>query len=250
MANVKINPEGKVAFVSGSNRGIGKAIVIELLERGAKKVYAGARNTASLEELQNKYGERLEPVTLDVTDDQSIQAATAKVENLDILVNNAGIFAAGGIFSENANSSLQTNLDVNLWGVIKLSNAVADKIKQPKETAIINISSVAGLGNMPMAATYSVSKAAVHSLTQGMRAELVNDNTLVMGVYPGPIDTDMARDIPMQKDSPENVAKNIVQGLENGSDDVFPDVMSKDIGAAYASNPKGIEQQFGTFVAQ
>ena len=63
---------------------------------------------------------------------------------------------------------------------------------------------------MPMCATYSVSKSAVHSITQGMRGELAGTNTLVMGVYPGPIDTDMAADLEMDKGSPEDVAKNIV----------------------------------------
>jgi len=221
MLQTKINPEGKTVFISGSNRGIGKAIAVELLEQGAKKVYAGARNTSSLDDLKVKYGDKLVPVELDVTDDNSINEAAAQIKDVDILVNNAGVFATGGIFSEQAFDSLDTNLKVNLWGVIKLTNAVIEQLKQPKETAIINISSVAGLANMPMAATYSVSKSALHSLTQGMRGELVNSNVLVMGVYPGPIDTDMAKGLPMEKDSPENVAKNIVKGLIEGKDDVL-----------------------------
>ena len=182
-----------------------------------------------------------------VTKNESIAAAAGQIENLDILVNNAGVFEGGGIFSDQAEESLEQNLDVNVWGVLKLSKAVVDQIKKEDDTAIINVSSLAGLGNMPMAATYSVSKAAVHSLTQGMRAELADDNVLVMGVYPGPIDTDMARGLPMEKDSPENVAKNIVDGLEAGSEDVFPDVMASQVGSFYASNPKGVEEQFASF---
>lgn len=248
MLQTKINPEGKTVFISGSNRGIGKAIAVELLEQGAKKVYAGARNTSSLDDLKVKYGDKLVPVELDVTDDNSINEAAAQIKDVDILVNNAGVFATGGIFSEQAFDSLDTNLKVNLWGVIKLTNAVIEQLKQPKETAIINISSVAGLANMPMAATYSVSKSAVHSLTQGMRGELVNNNVLVMGVYPGPIDTDMAKGLPMEKDSPENVAKNIVKGLIEGKDDIYPDVMSTQVGALYAEDPKSVEDNFGKYV--
>lgn len=248
MLQTKINPEGKTVFISGSNRGIGKAIAVELLEQGAKKVYAGARNTSSLDDLKVKYGDKLVPVELDVTDDNSINEAAAQIKDVDILVNNAGVFATGGIFSEQAFDSLDTNLKVNLWGVIKLTNAVIEQLKQPKETAIINISSVAGLANMPMAATYSVSKSAVHSLTQGMRGELVNNNVLVMGVYPGPIDTDMAKGLPMEKDSPENVAKNIVKGLIEGKDDIYPDVMSTQVGALYAEDPKSVEDNFSKYV--
>ncbi len=249
MTDVKIDVNGKTALISGANRGIGKAIAKELLNRGVAKVYAGARNLDSLSELIGEFGDKIVPVKLDVTDTKSIESAAAQVEDLDILVNNAGVFSLGGIISPLAQSSLKENLDVNVWGVVNLTNAVANHLIKESPTAIINISSLAGLGNMPMAATYSVSKAAVHSVTQGMRAELAAQNTLVIGVYPGPIDTDMAAALEMDKDSPENVARNIVDGLSNGAEDVYPDMMSSQAGAFYASNPKGVEQQFAGFVA-
>lgn len=247
MSELKVNPKGKIALVSGANRGIGKAITEELLNRGAEKVYAGARDIATLKELINTYGDRVIPIQIDVTDTASINNAASKIDKLDILVNNAGVFSIGGIFKGETTSSLQQNLDVNVWGVINLSNAVIDVLKKSDSSSIINVSSLAGLGNMPMAATYSISKAAVHSLTQGMRAELSSNNTLVVGVYPGPIDTDMAANLEMDKDSPENVAKSIIDGLENGVEDIFPDAMSSQIAPLYASNPKGVEEQFGQF---
>lgn len=242
-----INPEGKIALVSGANRGIGKAIVVELINQGAQKVYAGARSLDSLKALTDAYGDKIIPIQLDVTNTASVNQVGASIDHLDILVNNAGVFATGGVLSETALESMQTNLNVNVWGVLKLSNAVLTQLKRSESSAIINISSLAGLANMPMAATYSVSKAAVHSMTQGMRAELNENNTLVMGVYPGPIDTDMAAGIDMEKDSPENVAKAIVNGLKDGSEDIFPDVMSAEAGAYYGKDPKAIEKQFGTF---
>lgn len=248
MSTIKFNPEGKVVLISGSNRGIGKAILVELFEKGAKKIYAGARNTASLHDLVAQYGDKLVPVELDVTDDASIATVASTIDDLDILVNNAGVFALGGIFSSLALESLSTNLNVNVWGLVKLTKAFETQLLGSKPTAIVNISSVAGLANMPMAGTYSVSKAAVHSITQGMRAELADKNAFVMGVYPGPIDTDMAKDLPMEKDSPENVAKSIVQGLIDGTQDLYPDTMSVQVGAGYAANPKAIEEQFGTFI--
>ena len=250
MSNLQIDIKDKVALVSGANRGIGKAIAAELLNRGAAKVYAGARKLESLAALQAEFGDKIIPLELDVTNANSIEAAAAKVENLDILVNNAGVFALGGVISPLAQSSLKENLDVNVWGVINLTNAVSKHLQKESPTVIVNLSSLAGLGNMPMAATYSVSKAAVHSVTQGMRAELAGNNALVIGVYPGPIDTDMAAAIEMDKDSPENVARNIVDGLVNGTEDIFPDIMSEQAGAFYATNPKGVEQQFAGFVAE
>lgn len=247
MSKISVNPLNKTALVSGANRGIGKAITIELLENGINKVYAGARNIDTLKDLKSEYGDRLIPVQLDVTDSESINKAASQIEELDILVNNAGVFSIGKIFSDKAESSLKENLDVNVWGLIKLTRAVAHLLTKKEETSIINISSLAGLANMPMAATYSISKAAVHSATQGMRAELVEKNTLVMGVYPGPIDTDMAASLEMDKDSPENVAKTVVTGLLEGVEDIYPDVMSRQAGEFYATSPKGVEQQFATF---
>lgn len=246
MSTIKLNVNGKTALVSGANRGIGKAIVIELINRGVTKVYAGARNIESLNELKAQYGNKIVPLELDVTKQETIDKAADQVDQLNILINNAGRFTLGSIFSKDVILSLNENMDVNVWGLIKLSTALAEHLVDENPAAIINISSIAGLGNMPIAATYSVSKAAVHSITQGMRAEMSPNNTLVMGVYPGPIDTDMTDALEIEKESPANVARNIVDGIENGIEEVFPDAMSAQVGSIYATNPKGVEQQFAT----
>lgn len=244
---MKLNVKNKIALVSGANRGIGKATTIELLESGVSKVYAGARNISNLKELVTLYGDRIVPIQLDVTNKESINLAIKNIEELDILVNNAGIMALGGMFDDLENSNLEQNLNVNVYGVINLTNAVIHLLKESSNGAIVNVSSLAGLGNMPVIGTYSVTKAAVHSITQGMRAELTDNNILVAGVYPGPIDTDMASDFEMNKDTPKNVATNILKGLLNGTEDIFPDQMSSQVGALYASNPKEIEKQFANF---
>ena len=240
----KISANGKIAFVSGSNRGIGKAITIELLEQGAAKVYAGARNIASLDELKQQYGARLVPVALNVTDDQSIEAAAKIANDVEILINNAGVYAIGSFLGGNLLESLKTNLDVNLWGVVKVTNTFLKAIMKHEAGAIINVSSVVGLANAPATLAYSISKAAIHSLTQGLRGELKETNILVSGVYPGPIATDMTAGYPMDMETPENVAKEILQGMADGVEDIFPDPMSKQIGQAYSMSPKTVEQQF------
>ena len=98
-----------------------------------------------------------------------------------------------------------------------------------------------------MAATYSASKAAAHSLTQAMRAEMEPQGVGVFGIYPGPIDTDMAKGFDMEKESPANVAIAVVNGLVDGTEDVYPDPMSQQVGQYYAQNPKAIEKQFANF---
>ncbi len=243
---MKVSVKGKTALVSGANRGIGKAIAEALLENGANKVYAGARNIASLDELKDKYEGRLVPVELDVTKDESIANAANTASDIDILVNNAGVLAYGNFAQGNVLDSMQTNFDVNVWGLVKLTNAFYNNIKAKESGAIVSISSVAGLANMPAILTYSASKAAVHSIVQGVRGELKDSNILVAGVYPGPIDTDMAKGFDMDKDSPENVANNIIKAMSEGVEDIYPDVMSSQIGQAYTSSPKGVESQFAS----
>lgn len=246
MTQVKVN--GKTAFVSGANRGIGRATVIELLERGAAKVYAAARATDKLSDLKEKYGERLVPVALDLTKDESIAAVANSISDVDILINNAGVLFGSTMLAENAVEELADNLEVNVYGLLKLTHALMPAIKKESETAIANVSSMAGLGNMPVIGTYSVSKAAVHSITQGLRAELANDNVLVSCIYPGPIDTEMTATMDMDKDKPENVAKAIIDGIENGTEEIFPDKMSVQAGQFYLQDPKAVEGEFGKFV--
>ena len=241
---MKVTVKGKVALVSGANRGIGKAITEALLEKGASKVYAGARNIATLSEMKAKYGARLIPVELDVTKDDTIADAAKTAADIDILINNAGVLTYGNFAQGNLLESMQSNFDVNVWGVVKLTQAFYDKLKESESGAILTISSIVGLASMPSILTYSASKAAVHSIVQGLRGELKDSNLLVAGVYPGPIDTDMAKGFEMEKDSPENVAKNIIKGIEEGIEDIYPDGMSSQIGQAYFTSPKSIESQF------
>ena len=242
-----ITIQGKVAFVTGANRGIGKAITTELLEKGAVKVYAAARDIKSLSELTEQYGEKVIAVQLDVTDDASIAKAAETATDVQILINNAGIIPMGSFLGGNLIESLKANLDVNVWGLVKVTDAFIKPMAELELAAIVNLSSLAGLGNMPMMLTYSASKAAVHSITQGLRAELKDTGVLVSGVYPGPIDTDMTKGFEMPKDSPENVAKNVVQGIEDGTEYIFPDAMSQQMGPLYMTSPKEVERQFANF---
>lgn len=248
MKNLQISIEGKVALVSGSNRGIGKAITIELLENGAKKVYAGARNLSTLDELKTIYGNKLIPIELDVTKDHTIANAAKIATDVEILVNNAGIFSPGNFLGGNLLESLQINLDVNVWGLVKLTNAFLDILRKNEPSAIVNLSSVAGLANMPMALTYSATKAAVHSIVQGLRGELKDANLLIAGVYPGPIDTEMTKELEMEKDSPENAARNIIQGIKDGVEDIFPDAMARQVGEGYFTSPKATEAEFSNYI--
>src|SRR5437867_4661806 len=206
--------EGKATLVTGANRGIGKAIVEALLERGASKVWAGARRVEALSALKGAHGGRLEVLKLDVTREDDVAAAARKATDVALLVNNAGVANAIGTPATDPEWVRvgRQEFDVNFFGSFAVSQAFAPALARNRG-AIVNVVSVAGLVNFPVLLSYSASKAALHSLTQGLRAGLKGQGIQVFGVYPGPVDTDMAKGIPMDKTPAEDVARAILEGV-------------------------------------
>lgn len=236
--------EGKTVLVTGANRGIGEAFVKALVAQGAKRIYAAGRNLENLAPLVNFAPEVIVPVQLDVTNANDIANTAKLIDELDILINNAGI-ATGSTFSGEASLSIAVNeMATNYFGPINLTHALLPVLHKSSGAAVINISSIAGISNFPVLGPYSASKAAVHSFTQGLRAELRKANIAVVGVYPGPVDTDMTKDFESDKAAPADVAATILAGLENGVEDVFPDAFSQQMYQVFTANPKQLEQQF------
>jgi NAD(P)-dependent dehydrogenase (short-subunit alcohol dehydrogenase family) len=237
--------EGAVAIVTGANRGIGKAFVEELLEAGAEKIYAGARNPQTLTELVAKSGGRVVPVELDVTKPDQIRRAADAHDDVTLVINNAGIAAFEGLISANDDTPARDEMETNYFGTLSMVRAFAPALARNGGGAIVNLSSIAAHVNFPVVGSYSAAKAAVHSLTQGIRAELAAQGTLVVGVYPGPVDTAMAESFPMEKTPPSTVAKTVLGAVESGDEDVYPDAVSLEMHAGLASNPKAVEKQVG-----
>ena len=237
--------KGTTALVTGANRGIGEAVVDALVAAGATKVYAGARNVADLASLTTRHSGRVVAVQIDVTDPAQIAAAMAAAPDVQLLVNNAGFAGhAGGPFTDPKwITAGRQEMDVNYFGTFAVTQAFAPVLAKNGGGAIANIASVASLVNFALLASYSASKAAVHSLTQATRMMLKVQGTQVFGVYPGPIDTRMAEGIPFDKTSPSDAAKAIVAGIEAGAEEIFPDPMSQGMGTGYFANPKEMERQ-------
>jgi NAD(P)-dependent dehydrogenase (short-subunit alcohol dehydrogenase family) len=241
---------GKAALVTGANRGIGKAIVEALLDNGASKVWAGTRRVEALSALKKAHGSRLEVLKLDVTREEDVAAAARAAAEVALLVNNAGVANALGTPATDAEWVRvgRQEFDVNFFGSLAVSQAFAPALARNRG-AIVNVVSVAGLVNFPILLSYSASKAALHSLTQGLRAGLRGQGIQVFGVYPGPIDTDMARGIEMEKAPAEVVARAILEGLAAGTEDIFPDPMAKQFGETFLKSPKAVEEQFASALA-
>ena len=241
--------EGTTALVTGANRGIGRAIAQALLDRGVAKVYAGARKPEELEDWVNESGGRLVAMALDVTDSGHLDAAVAAAGDLRLLVNNAGVALTSDITAENALDTARLEMDVNFFAPLDLARRFAPTLAGNGGGAVVNILSVGGLTNFPFFPTYSASKAAGHSLTQGLRMLMAAQGTSVFGVYPGPVDTDMARGLELDKTSPRDVAVAILDGIEAGREDILPDPFAVQFGEQYEASPKTSERNIAAMAA-
>lgn len=222
---------GKTVLVTGANRGLGKSLVDEALSRGAKRVYAGTRQPFSHPD------ERVVPLILDVTDPAQIQEAVDGVGSLDILINNAGVSVPNDLSDRPA---FERHLAVNLYGTLDVTRGFLPSLKQSRG-AVVNVVSLAAVAAVPVLPAYSLSKAASLSLSQSLRALLAGAGVRVHAVLPGPIDTDMVRDLDVPKTSPEDVARGTLDGVERGEEEIFPDPMSQSIAHGWRA---GVAKEF------
>jgi NAD(P)-dependent dehydrogenase (short-subunit alcohol dehydrogenase family) len=226
---------GKTILVTGANRGIGRALAAEALARGAARVYAGTRQPLPHPD------DRVTPLRLDVTSTAQIEAAARQVGALDMLINNAGIALPDDLSDP---AVLERHLAVNLFGTYAVTRAFLPAVTRARG-AIVNILSVNALAPLPFVIpAYSVSKAAAFSLTQSLRARVAGQGVSVHAVLPGPVDTDMLRGSGIPKASPESVARAVLDAVDAGDEEIFPDPASAPLAAGWgASAAKLLERQ-------
>lgn len=225
-----MNIEGTVALVTGANRGLGAAFCRALLDRGAAKVYAGARDLATLDL------DGVEPVQLDVTSADDVAAAAQRCSDVTLLVNNAGIGTGTSILADDALNNARREFETNVFAPLALSRAFAPTLAANGGGAIVNVLSVLSWLSMPSTAIYCASKAAGWSLTNALRQELAAQHTQVLGLYVGYIDTDMAAGIEAPKSDPADVAGQTLDGVESGAHEVLADDISRHVRAALSSD--------------
>jgi NAD(P)-dependent dehydrogenase (short-subunit alcohol dehydrogenase family) len=225
---------GKTVLVTGANRGIGQALVAEALRRGAERVYAGTRQPLAHPD------PRVTPLMLDVTSAAQIQAAASQVGSLNVLVNNAGIFLFDDLSDRTA---LERHLAVNFFGIYAVTRAFLPMLAR-SQGAIVNNVSLAALAPILLTPAYSISKAAALNLTMSLRALLAGRGVRVHAVLTGPVDTDMVRALDIPKASPQSVAQGILDGVDNGEEDIFPDPMSAALADMWRSGAaKALERE-------
>ncbi|KNB52444.1 SDR family NAD(P)-dependent oxidoreductase [Streptomyces caatingaensis] len=239
-----------VVLVTGANRGIGSALVTAFLERGAARVHAGARDPGTLAAVTGQDPERIRPLALDITDPTSVTAAAATAPDVTPLVNNAGVHAMGHLLEMDLRD-VETVMNTNWLGTLRVLRAFAPVIERNGGGAVANVISVGAFAGTPSMGGYPASKAALNALTQAVRLDLAPRGIDVHAVFPGPVETDMLRlttdALPAMGDFPRasaaDVAAAIVDGVEAGADEIFPDAFAREIGDEWRRDPKAVERR-------
>ena len=213
--------DNAVALVTGANRGIGLAFTRELLARGARKVYAGARDPSTITQ------PGVQAIRLDVTKPEDVAAAAALAGDVTLVINNAGVGLQGGFLAPDSEEIARRMFETNFFGMLRMSKAFAPVLAAHGGGALLNVLSIVSWINGGQLAGYAASKSAAWSLTNALRHELAAQHTQVLGLHMAFVDTDLVRAIEAPKTSPEDIVKRALDGLESGLDEVLADELTK-----------------------
>ena len=214
--------EGAIALVTGGSRGFGRAIVDELLDRGAAKVYATSRS------LQPVRDERIVPLVLDVADDDSVAAAALAAPDVSILVNNAGISLNTPVLDAPL-TDIRAELDTNLFGIVRVARAFSPILARHPSSSLVNVLSV--LSWLAFGKGYEISKAAAWSATNSMRLQLRGQGTTVTALHVGYMDTDMTAHIQAPKADPRAIARQTADAILTGQYEILADETTRSVKA-------------------
>ena len=222
---------GSVALVTGANRGLGRAFARELVARGASTVYAGARNPDTITD------PGVVPVKLDITDPDDVRAVVQRCSDLTLLVNNAGTIHPNTLLGSSDLDGARDEMATNYFGTLAMCRAFAPVLGTNGGGAIVNMLSVLSFISLPhLSGGYCASKAAAWSMTNALRVELSRQQTQVVAVHAGYIDTDMAQGINEPKIAPELVAAGTFDALEAGLEEYLADDTSRGVKSALAND--------------
>ena len=228
---------GSVALVTGSNRGIGRRFVVQLLERGASKVYATARRP----DLVDIPG--VEVLQLDITDQASVAAAAEIATDVTLLVNNAGIATQGSMLTDDL-ANARREMDTHYWGNLAMVRAFAPVIEANGGGTIVNVLSALSWFAHPGSGGYAAAKAAEWNMTNAVRLELASKGITVQGLHLGAADTDIMAGYDGPMVDPADVARASLDGVAAGASEVVVDDWSAMVKASLAHDPDAFYAQF------
>ena len=215
-----------VALVTGAGRGIGRALARELVERGARTVYAAARDPATVTD------PGLVPIALDITDPDRIAQVARQRADVDLLINNAGVMTLSPLIGAPSTDGARLEMRTNYFGTLDMCRAFAPVLAANGGGALVNMLSIVSWFTNPNNGTYGASKAAEWAMTNGVHVELARQGTLVVAVHAGFIDTDMTAAIDAPKISPADVARQVLDGVEAGQVEVLADERTRRVKAS------------------
>ena len=239
---------GCIALVTGANRGFGRALVQALLDAGATKVYASARDPSSLQPLVAASAGRVVALALDITRDDQIAAAAAACGDATLLFNNAGINRHQGVIAAPTLDDARAEMMSNYFGTLTMCRAFAPVLKANGGGAIVNVLSILAKATIPAMGSLCASKAAALRMTEGVRAELAAQGTLVVALMTGAMDTDMERDFQGPKSAPAEVAAALLAQIDQGREEVYYGPMPEWINGALKEDAKTLEKEFAKYL--
>lgn len=223
--------DNATVLITGANRGIGRAFAEAVLARGARKVYAAARDPDSV----TLPG--VTPLRLDVNSPADIAAAVAAAGDVTVVINNAGVAEFGGVVDADAETRLRRQLETNLFGVLRISQAFAPVLAAHGGGALLNVASIASWVTSPALAGYAVTKSAVWSLSNGLRHELRDQKTQVTTLHMAFVDTGMTQGIDAPKSTPQAIVNQALDGLEAGAEEVLADEWTRQVKLGLSAHP-------------
>lgn len=226
---------GAVVLITGANRGIGRAFVEGFSAAGAGKIYGAAREPSTIDD------RRVQPIKLDITDPRQVAAAASACGDVTILVNNAGVLKSSPFLAAPDTAAARLEMETNYFGTLAMCRAFAPILGQNGGGALVNILSAASWTTWAQGGSYSASKRAALALTLGVRIELRAQGTLVVGVFPGFVDTDMTSHVSGVKASPEQVVAATLAGIIGDKEEIVPDEAAARLKAALRDDPASEE---------
>ena len=244
----KMKIQGCTALVTGANRGLGRAFVDALLAAGAAKVYATARDPSSLRALVETSGGRVVASELDVTRDDQVAAAAAACRDVTLLINNAGINRNQGLVAAKSLDDAKAEMASNYFGTLAMCRAFAPVLTANGGGAIVNVLSILAKATIPAMGSLCASKAAALRMTEGVRAELAAQGTLVVALMTGALDTDMSRDFQGPKSAPADVAKALLAAVDAGVEEFYHGPMTEWINGVLTGDAKALEAELAKYL--
>jgi NAD(P)-dependent dehydrogenase (short-subunit alcohol dehydrogenase family) len=223
--------QNSVALVTGANRGLGLAFTQALRAAGARKIYAAARDPASVHQ------DGVEAIRLDVTKPEEVAAAARSLGDVSLVINNAGISRGSGFLGDDGLVAARAEFETNFFGPLVVARAFAPILAKNGGGAVVNVLSALSWVSMPTSSTYCASKSAAWSLSNGLRHELRGQSTQVLSLHVGFMDTDMVRHVTAPKSKPEEVVAQTLAALEAGKSEVLADDVSRRIKQNLSAEP-------------